>query len=740
MQRQNSLRINPQQSRLVRSMLKRRITQLSLLIAVSTGALLVGVFMPELNWKNSGNSHNSIESQQGSHSELDVTTLVSMSPEQRATMLETATHKGKSLNRARARYLLASDRLENGEAEQAIALLKNLERDYPQLAPYVALKRARAYENIPEKEGAKRAWEDLLKRYGDNPVAAEALYALGKNNPEYWNRALVQFPAHPRSMEIAQQRLQQNPNQPRLLLAIAKYGFHLPKYVSVLDTLRTRYASTLTPEDWETVAFGYWEKLEYGKGGIAYGKAAKTSQNLYRHARGLWLGGKTREAREAYKKLIEQFPNAGEDTALGLIRLARLSKDEEALTYYDRVIYNFPSHAAEAMLDKSKILDRLGSAKSASQLRQWLLDEYNDSETAAKLRWELAEKAAKANNLSVAWKWAQEITAENPESAIAAQAGFWVGKWAEQLGRVEDAKTAFEYMVLRYPHSYYAWRSAVLLGWDVGDFTTVRSKSPEVVHPVGRESLPAGSETLNELYQLGEDRDAWELWQLEFVNRRNPSVAEQYTDGVLRIGVGDNLDGMWMLSSLSRREKPEEKAEYLRLKQGRTYWQALYPFPYLETIVKWSRDRKLNTVLVTALIRQESRFMPNIKSVVGATGLMQVMPETGKESAEKIDLVSYDLENVNDNVNIGTFYLDFTHQKYDNNSMLAVASYNAGPYAVENWLERFGFDDADAFVEKIPYPETRGYVESVFENYWNYLQIYNPEVAQMMADHYEKHR
>ncbi|NEP08600.1 MAG: lytic transglycosylase domain-containing protein, partial [Okeania sp. SIO4D6] len=194
------------------------------------------------------------------------------------------------------------------------------------------------------------------------------------------------------------------------------------------------------------------------------------------------------------------------------------------------------------------------------------------------------------------------------------------------------------------------------------------------------------------------------------------------------------------LTSLSKREKPEEIAEYKALKEKPTYWQTLYPFPYLETIVKWSNKRQLNTVLVTALIRQESRFMPKIKSVVGATGLMQVMPETGKEAAKNINLVSYDLENVNDNVNLGTYYLDFTHQEYKDNSMLAVASYNAGPNAVSSWLKRFGFNDADAFVEKIPYPETRGYVESVFENYWNYLQIYNPEVAQLMERHYAKHK
>lgn len=721
----------------MKSSLKRRTTQISLSIAFCASALLAGVFLPELSPKRASNS---IEEGIGYPSELDVTTLVSISSQQRSAKLQAAIDKGKNLNRHRARYLLAADLIERGEAEEAIARLKGLERDYKVLAPYIVLQRARAYEGAGEIDRAKDTWEELLERYGDNPIAAEAIYVLGKDNPSYWDRAIEKFPAHPSTVEIARERLKQDPNQPQLLLLIAKYGFHVPEYVSVLDTLRTKYASQLTPEDWETIAFGYWEKLEYGKGGIAYGKAPKTAQNMYRHPRGLWLGGKTKEARAGYQKLIEQFPDGGEDTALGLIRLARLSKKEKALTYYDRLIYNFPSHAAEAMYDKAKLLDKMDSAKSATQLRQWLLDEYNNSESAAKLRWEFAEKAAKEGDYRGAWKWAREITVNNPDSEIAAQAGFWVGKWAEKLGRDEDATTAYEYTLLRYPHSYYAWRSAVLLGWNVGDFTTVRSLSPEVLPPTKRAPLRAGSETLKELYQLGRDREAWKLWQVEFVNRREPSVAEQYTDGVLRIGVGENLDGMWMLSSLSRREKPEEKAEYLQLKQSRTYWEALYPFPYMETIVKWSKERRLNTVLVTALIRQESRFMPNIKSVVGATGLMQVMPETAKESAKKINLVGYDLEKVNDNVNIGTYYLDFTHQEYDDNSMLAVASYNAGPNAVSNWLKRFGFKDADTFVEQIPYPETRGYVESVFENYWNYLQIYNPEISRLMAEHYAKHQ
>jgi soluble lytic murein transglycosylase len=63
--------------------------------------------------------------------------------------------------------------------------------------------------------------------------------------------------------------------------------------------------------------------------------------------------------------------------------------------------------------------------------------------------------------------------------------------------------------------------------------------------------------------------------------------------------------------------------------------------------------------------------------------------------------------------------------------MLAVASYNAGPNAVARWIDKYGLSDPDVFVEQIPYGETRGYVESVFENYWNYMLIYNPEIAKL---------
>lgn len=272
-----------------------------------------------------------------------------------------------------------------------------------------------------------------------------------------------------------------------------------------------------------------------------------------------------------------------------------------------------------------------------------------------------------------------------------------------------------------------------MLGWEVGDFSTVRELDPDVVRPASRPTLPSGSEALKELYQLGQDSDAWALWQTEFRNPMEPTVAEQFTDGVMRLGVGDFLDGIFMVSFLSERDQPAEQQQYQQLKQQASYWQALYPFPYMDVIETHAEQTRLNPLLVTALIRQESRFMPGIKSPAGAVGLMQVMPDTAMMVANNIKLKQYQLEDPEDNVKLGTWYLDYTHKEYSNNSMLAVASYNAGPGAVGDWLAKQGMTDADEFVEAIPYDETRDYVKSVFGNYWNYLRLYNPAIAQKLA-------
>ncbi|MBW4694080.1 MAG: transglycosylase SLT domain-containing protein [Lyngbya sp. HA4199-MV5] len=719
-------------------MLKQRKIQIGIGLA-ALSALVVGAAIPILKHGKQEASSIALDTTTAvSDSHKPVSAFKALPPAQRTKALETVATKGKdSVERNRARYLLASELIEKGQGKQALASLQGLEENYTVLAAYVLKQRAQAYEQVGDRTKAQATWQQILKDHPKHPVAADALAALGQDNPRYADQAIAQFPSHPSTIALAQQRLKQNPKQPQLLLLIAKHALYAQNYLTVLDTLTGQYAAQLKPEDWEAIAFGYWEKQIYGKAGAAYARAPYTARNAYRIGRGLQLGEKG-GATQAYQRAVQDFPNASE-TALALLRLAKITEPTQAIAYLDQVVRRFPAKADEALLEKAKILEQQNSLKYATAVRQTLLMRYSKSDAAASLRWTLAQERGAANDPQSARVWAESLMAHNPTSEEAPEATFWSGKWAEQLGKEKEAKAAYEQVLERYPQSYYAWRSASRLGWQVGDFNSVRQLKPEVTRPTTRPELPVGSTVLKELFQLGQDREAWKLWQVEFRDPMQPTVAEQFTDGVMRLGVGDYLDGIFMVSFLSERDKPEEQSQYRSLKQKASYWQALYPFPYLEPIEAWSQERQLNPLLVTALIRQESRFMPGIRSSVGATGLMQVMPDTGAWIAKQIKLKQYQLNDPDDNIKLGTWYLDYTHQEYDGNSMLAVASYNAGPGAVGGWLAKAGQQDPDVFVENIPYDETKGYVKSVFENYWNYLRLYNPDIAQKVAQVSKEH-
>ncbi|MDJ0648662.1 MAG: transglycosylase SLT domain-containing protein [Xenococcaceae cyanobacterium MO_188.B19] len=636
-------------------------------------------------------------------------------------------HRSPAENRAT--LVSASNLIQQNQARQALEELQNLEKTYPLLAPYILFKKGQAYQLAGDNRKAQETWKKLIVKYPDSPALAEALYILGKNNSIYQQQAIKDFPHHPRTHKLIRELLQQNPNQPQLMNLLVKYTPDEPGVTELRDRLVAEYYTILTPENWEAIADSYWTKWDYGKAGKAYAKAPRNPRNLYRAGRGHHLGKAKQTAKNFYLQLLQQYPNA-QETGLGLRRLALIVDKPQALTYLDRVINNFPQEADEALLQKIKILEALKNPVAAQQNRDLLLTQYKYSDAAAEYRWSIASKEAKKDNLVAAWKWAQPIAINNPTHSLAPKASFWIGKWAEKLGRNEDAITAFKATLARFPHSYYAWRSAVALNWNVGDFNTVRYIQPKVISTT-KFIPPAGSQVFKELYQLSLEAEAWGQFQAEMANKKELTVNEEFTYGLMQLYKGQHLRGINTIWHLKQRNDSEDKQQWQALRQTPQYWQSLFPIPYEASIFKWAKYRNLNPLLVTSLIRQESRFEKEIRSWAGALGLMQVMPATGKSAAKNIGLANYSLTNPEDNINIGTYYLDFTHNRYNNNSMLAVASYNAGPNNVAKWVSRYGLADYDEFVEKIPFRETKGYVESVFENYWNYMRIYNPEIAQL---------
>src|SRR5690606_21459228 len=116
------------------------------------------------------------------------------------------------------------------------------------------------------------------------------------------------------------------------------------------------------------------------------------------------------------------------------------------------------------------------------------------------------------------------------------------------------------------------------------------------------------------------------------------------------------------------------------------------------------------------IARSESLFMPDVSSGAGAVGLMQLLPGTGRQTARRAGITYRGRETLLDpagNVALGTRYLAEMLARFDDHRVLATAAYNAGPARVDRWLPHDGVLPAEAWVDSVPYNETRGYIQRV---------------------------
>jgi soluble lytic murein transglycosylase len=160
-----------------------------------------------------------------------------------------------------------------------------------------------------------------------------------------------------------------------------------------------------------------------------------------------------------------------------------------------------------------------------------------------------------------------------------------------------------------------------------------------------------------------------------------------------------------------------------------------FPMPLKETVLRKSKDVQLDPAFVYGLIRQESRFIMDAKSVVGAAGLMQVMPATARWTAKKIGLTNFQAHQITDqeiNVAIGTGYLKLVLDEFDGSMPLAAAAYNAGPSRSRNW-RKGPVLEAAIWAENIPFTETRDYVKKVLSNTTNYAAIITGQPQSLKA-------
>lgn len=162
------------------------------------------------------------------------------------------------------------------------------------------------------------------------------------------------------------------------------------------------------------------------------------------------------------------------------------------------------------------------------------------------------------------------------------------------------------------------------------------------------------------------------------------------------------------------------------LAQIPTAQKIFYPYPYRPIIEKYSSEYGVDPLLVIAVIRAESKFLPQSQSHKGAQGLMQLMPETAKWIAENLGDKNFsqsDLKETEKNIQYGTWYLA-SLQKEFKNITLVLAAYNGGRGNVNEWIRTQQLDLTNLREEDIPFRETREYVQRVLQYYTKYITLY----------------
>jgi len=161
-------------------------------------------------------------------------------------------------------------------------------------------------------------------------------------------------------------------------------------------------------------------------------------------------------------------------------------------------------------------------------------------------------------------------------------------------------------------------------------------------------------------------------------------------------------------------------------------WRYAWPRAFRSEVEAAAAGPGLDPALVYAVMREESGFRPDAVSVVGARGLVQIMPDTGLQLARRRGESGLDPAQLfvpARNLSLGAQYLAELLARFQGRTSAAVAAYNAGPAAVERWLREEGGLDDDEWVEAIPYEQTRRYVKRVLRSLHAYRALYPPDAA-----------
>jgi soluble lytic murein transglycosylase len=625
------------------------------------------------------------------------------------------------------------------------------------LAPYAAYYTAATRLRLSQFAEARRGFAALRARPIAGYLAEAALVGEAEAAEEQGDYA-----AAVAIYELLTSRRPMKPEEVGMKLARAlELAGQTEKAVNVL--LRVLYEFALT--DQAPLA-----ESELGRLGAGIGATLSRERFKAELGRGerLFATRRYSDARRVYETIRRHAEDSDDRELVGL-RLAecdhylrRHRAAVDGLTPY----IEHSSRVAEARFFYLTSAREVGNREYYVRLAHEFVKTFPDSSWSEEVLNNLASHYIRDNEDELADQAFRELIARYPSSRHAERASWKVGWWSYKNGRFDDAARVFEAAAARYDRSdyrpaylYWAARSHdrlnnrtvasdryALLTTDYLNSYYGRLASGELARrgdarargglPIVDErttggssdsgslapepQLPANAAIVRHLIAAGLLADAEQ--ELLYAQRAHgDSPVMQATLAWIHNRNGEYRRG----TLLMKRAYPQHLAaggEDLPVEMLRV----VFPLDFWPLIRAHAQQRKLDPYMMTALVAQESTFIPDIRSSANAIGLMQIIPSTGRRYARTLGIRRFSpamLTRPDTNVRLGTAYFSDLVRRFGD-SHLALASYNAGEHQVSRWLaERPGLD-REEFIDDIPFPETQNYVKRILGMAEDYRRLY----------------
>lgn len=396
-----------------------------------------------------------------------------------------------------------------------------------------------------------------------------------------------------------------------------------------------------------------------------------------------------------------------DEARLALARIeTRSGKSDRAMSRLLLLASERGPLADDALFEAGLIHKNAGRYVECSKVLERLLQDFPASELLSRATWEMSWSRYLAGDFAGADAGFRRLV---KDEAFRERGLYWLARALERQKKGVDAERQFSALMTAYPFGYYA----ALRREQKQQAIALEPYSQALPLP----PFPPESEKIQALAACGMDEEArTEIYSLKGRLKDKP----QFIPGIARL---QELAGDYHGSINSFKQGKPQLADRSNLQ----YWAIGYPRYHKDLFTRNASANGLSEALALSLTRAESSFRSDVKSPAGAIGLMQLMPATAKITARYKGKAPFNplwLTDPEYNIRIGTRHLRELMENYQQNTVYALAAYNAGSGALNRWRTSFGHLSRDEFVENIPYLETRGYVKKIITDIAIYRSLY----------------